>query len=289
MSRHNNKKKSRSMTPTAAHAATEASTNSYTSLSPSPAGIAETASVKPAAFHSTLVSKLEALPLVQTVQTRFVPAVIVGYVSLVLATFQAAWDAAATTVFESPVTPAFAKSRYNSAIALLTRADTFVATLVVDEGISAAAKEFTAHNGRVGLWCAYFYVDYCAHVANTLLTVFVVEPLNFAAREVSAATETVMPHLAELSSTTITISKGIQSRVSADIVEPTRLRANKLIVEPTVHTYKQVAERYEQNLSRENNNIARAIYSTGVDLSASTFKRVNTLAQRVRPAPQKAN
>ncbi|GMM54852.1 Pln1 protein [Maudiozyma humilis] len=289
MSRHGKKKNTSSMTPTAAHAATEASTGSYTSLSPSPAPAAASGSPVPAAFHSQLIAKLAALPLVATVQSRFVPAVIVGYVSLVLATFQAAWDAAAKTVFESPVTPTFAKNKYNAAVGLLTRADSLAATLIVDEGISAAVRLFAEHNGTPGLWCVYFYVDYCAHVANTLLTVLVVQPLNFAAREASAVAETAMPHLAELSSTTATISRGIQARVATDIVAPTRLRANQLIVEPTVHTYKHVAERYEQNLSRENNNVARALYSTGVDLSASTFKRVNSIVQRVRPTPQKAN
>lgn len=236
--------------------------------------------IKPIAYESATFEHLKKYESLKTYVDKYLPHFIISWILLSLQTTNTIIEYG----FNSNLIPKIFKNLYNSIIVKLMSLDGLINYLVLDQGIIAFKSNLNKQNNKIGIWCLYFTLDYIANCFNVLLQKLIVIPLNLKnsvkdAQDGSSTSESNLPHLDELSSTTKSLKKDLTNKVHDNYIQPTKEKANKLIVEPTQNVYKSVSETYETHLNKENNNVPRALYSTGRDLGNTTLKKFNVLVQ----------
>ncbi|CCE93977.1 Pln1p TDEL_0H01180 [Torulaspora delbrueckii] len=212
------------------------------------------------------------------------------------------------TLVDSEYSPKFVKIGYNAISGFGLRFDELVNVLFLREGIDAFLRGWDSHSHKPGFWLLFFWVDYVANVSNILLKQFVVQPFKLNVedkREEDTKSDGTLPHVSELSSTTKSISKDLQSKLQSDYIgpttdfarqkydslvkptadklqseyiEPTRAQLNK-VTEPTraqaMETYKMVSNAYENNFNKSE-SVPRAVVNTGIDLKNFTIENLRS-------------
>lgn len=181
---------------------------------------------------------------------------------------------------------------------LLIKLDNLFAVLIFEKGIDHFITVLqNEKNGTFGIWILLFFIDFLADCSNYLLRELIIKPLNLSHSTASASTssasnnavsnENSLPHLTELTSTTLTLSKDIQNKVQNDILEPAKDNVKKhfdFYIKPTVdqarETYKTVSNKYEMKLKENNSSISKAIYSTGLDIGNETIERLHSFTHK---------
>lgn len=240
--------------------------------------LTSSSSIKPIAYESATFEHLKKFNSLNKYINQFLPNFIISWLIISLEKF----NLIINYCFNSNLIPLILKKIYNSLIIKLMSLDNLINILVLDQGIIAFNSNLIKQNNKIGIWCLYFTLDYIANCFNILLQKLIIIPLNLnnsIKDKQDDNIESNLPHLNELSSTTKSLKKDLQDKVNIDYIQPTKLKANKLIVEPTQNAYKSVSETYETHLNKENNNVPRALYSTGRDLGNTTLKKFNVLVQ----------
>lgn len=186
---------------------------------------------------------------------------------------------------------------------LLTKLDNLLAVLIFKKGIDNFINVLNNEkNGKFGIWILWFFIDYLANCSNHILKELIIKPLNLPYNNNTYTTTTTahntasnntsdgnnkLPHLTELTATTLTLSKDIQNKVQCGIVEPTKDNVKKhfdLYIKPTVdqakETYKTVSDRYETKLKENDESIPKALYSTGLDIGNETIEKLNKFTHK---------
>ncbi|KAG0667451.1 hypothetical protein C6P45_005469 [Maudiozyma exigua] len=241
--------------------------------------LTSSSSIKPIVYESATFEHLKEFNSLKEYINKYLPKFIISWLFISLQKINFIID----YCFNSSLTPLIFKKIYNSFIVKLMSLDNLINILLLDQGIIAFNSNLIKQNNKIGVWCLYFTLDYIANCFNILLQKLIIIPLNLnnsiKDKQNDNNTESNLPHLNELSSTTKSLKKDLQEKVNIDYIQPTKLKANKLIVEPTQNAYKSVSETYETHLNKENNNVPRALYSTGRDLGNTTLKKFNVLVQ----------
>ena len=182
----------------------------------------------------------------------------------------------------------------------LTKLDNLLAILIFNKGIDNFIDILNNEkNGKFGIWILWFCIDYLANCSNHILKELIIKPLNLSYNTTTTTSPSAssgntinnssnaLPHLTELTSTTLTLSKDIQNKVQNDILEPTKDNVKKqfdLYIKPTVEqakeTYKTVSDKYETKLKENDKSIPKAIYSTGLDIGNETIERLNKFTHK---------
>lgn len=230
-------------------------------------------------YKSATFDHLQKYDNFQYLKNLFIPTIVINYLIKLNNLLYDSID----NFFEFHLTPSFLKLYYNKLIKLLMNFDSLFDYLILIEGLNSFQNQLSKKDNKIGLWCIYFFIDYMANFFNIFLKKFIMEPFKLSTNSSSndskkKNTEIEMPHLSELSTTTRSIKNDLQLKVNNDYIKPTKVKATKLL-EPTLNTYKSVSETYETNLSKENNNIPKALYSTGKDLGNMTLKKFNSLTK----------
>ena len=132
-----------------------------------------------------------------------------------------------TKLVESSRTPTFVKQGVNYSIAGVKKLDELVNLLLFREGIDAFIREYRDH-GRLGLWVAYFFIDYVANVTNYTVKEFILRPLALIKDEPhppSSSKAIDLPHIKELSNTTKEVLEPTKEKVVAkydNLVKPAK-------------------------------------------------------------------
>ncbi|CDH15518.1 related to Protein PET10 [Zygosaccharomyces bailii ISA1307] len=245
------------------------------------------------ARNSPTLTNLYRYPLLANSVDRIVN---LPVVNLVLSWTLVAAGKTRNVILESSKTPRFAKMGYNVVSGAGKKLDELFALLVLREGLGAFLEKWHAHGNKPGFWLVYFFVDYWANLMNLLLTHFVVgskrlEDTSGSMGESESGSKS-LPHLQELRSTTIGISRDLGEKVHSDYIDktagyaknkydelfkPVADRIQTDYVDPTrahaLETYKTVSSAYESNLNKSE-SIPRAIISTGVDLKNITLENL---------------
>ena len=236
--------------------------------------------IKPVIYKSATFEHLKKFDNLKIYIDKFLPNFIISWFFVSLQIINKLINSS----FNSNLIPNFIKNSYNSIIIKLMSLDELINLLILDQGLIAFKANLNKQNNKIGIWCLYFTLDYIANCFNILLQKLIVIPLNLKNNSVKdnnsqSITESNLPHLDELSSTTKSLKIDLTNKVHNNYIQPTKEKANKLIVEPTQNVYKSVSETYETNLNKENNNVPRALYSTGRDIGNTTLKKFNVLVQ----------
>lgn len=217
------------------------------------------------------LNKLNSLPYVSYIQARIVS---------ILTFTKAQIDGVAKS-------SKFTEGIIQRIIKMVSIVDTLFELVVLNEGVDSFIAKLEAHSNKIGMWCLLFLVDYLANIFNILLKEFVLKPFKLTSvTQHSSSAETKkneeLPHVAELTSTTRSLSKDLQSKVQNDYIQPTK---NKITarLEPTynqaIETYKTVSSTYENNLNKSE-SIPRALYSTGIDIGSLTIEKLNSIQKK---------
>ncbi|SMN19313.1 similar to Saccharomyces cerevisiae YKR046C PET10 Protein of unknown function that co-purifies with lipid particles [Maudiozyma saulgeensis] len=261
----------------------------------------QTSAIKPLHYQSATYDHLKKYDVLQAYADKYVPQMILTWLAMLATTTQSIINSVISTGFESNYVPHGFKTLFNKLISKTMALDGLLNYLVLDEGVGAFKKSWDKQNGVPGVWCLYFTLDYIANCFNVLLQRLVVIPLNLGSvsdsnkntannsKNNAGVSETLtngvsvengnMPHFDELSSTTKSLTQDLHAKVRNDYIQPTKEKANKLIVEPTQNVYKTVSETYETHLNKQNNNVPRALYSTGREIGNTTLQKFNGLVQ----------
>ncbi|AET39990.1 Pln1p Ecym_5222 [Eremothecium cymbalariae DBVPG len=81
-------------------------------------------------------------------------------------------------VVDSPSSPALFKVAYGYLAEGAKKVDATVNQLLLSDGIDAFILQYVLHNGSLGMWTAYFALDYTANVSNYLIRGLVLKPLQ---------------------------------------------------------------------------------------------------------------
>ncbi|CAB4254598.1 similar to Saccharomyces cerevisiae YKR046C PET10 Protein of unknown function that co-purifies with lipid particles [Maudiozyma barnettii] len=256
--------------------------------------------IQPLHYESATYDHLKKYDALYVYADKYVPQVILTWLALLVTSTQSAVNRVISTGFESNYVPHSFKTLFNKLLSKAMALDGLLNYLVLDEGVGSFKKSWDKQGGVPGVWCLYFTLDYIANCFNVLLQRLVVVPLNLGSvsdssnssnnntsgvSETSAtnSSDTVesgnLPHLDELSSTTKSLTQDLHAKVQNDYIQPTKEKANKLILEPTQNAYKSVSETYGTHLNKQNNNVPKALYSTGREIGNTTLKRFNVLVQ----------
>ncbi|CCK69247.1 Pln1p KNAG_0C01340 [Huiozyma naganishii CBS 8797] len=166
----------------------------------------------------------------------------------------------------------------------LQRADALFALLVLEMGVSAVRSDYEAHGGKWGSWVLLFLVDYYFTVVNVLLqrVLSLVPALSGISSKlqkngVAASSDKPLQHLQDLAQSTATVAGGLRRTVEESYIGPT--------VDTARDTYRDVHAQYEDNLSKADSSVPKALYTTGVNLGAKTLGRIEQLGKKL---PQRA-
>lgn len=192
----------------------------------------------------------------------------------------------------------FIQNIFQKILTFLTKLDNLLAILIFNKGIDNFIDTLNnKKNGTFGIWILWFFIDYLANCSNHILKELIMKPLNLSYNTKPPATSfssdstidsnNTLPHLTELTSTTLNLSKDIQNKVHNDILEPTKDNIKKhfdLYIKPTVdqakETYKTVSDKYEAKLKENDKSIPKTIYSTGLDIGNETIEKLNKFTHK---------
>lgn len=179
-----------------------------------------------------------------------------------------------------------------SLLSVLMKLDSLLAVIIFNKGIDNFIAEWDGKkNGKFGVWILWFFIDYLANVSNHILKELIIKPLNFTSSTTIPSDnldqDDSLPHLAELTSTTKTLSKDIHQKVQTNYVEPTKDNLKTQFdqyIKPTVdqakETYKTVSDKYESKLKENDSSVPKAIYTTGLDIGNETIEKLNKFTQQ---------
>lgn len=87
-----------------------------------------------------------------------------------------------------------------------------------------------------------------------------------------------LPHVAELSETTRSMSRELQTKLTTDVVSPAKNKVNTQFdsyIKPTydsvIESYKSATDAYQDNYSKLE-SVPRAVLNTGIDIGSTTIK-----------------
>ncbi|CAG99714.1 Pln1p [Kluyveromyces lactis] len=218
--------------------------------------------------YPTLIKWLNALLSLSLVSN------IISTISLILFQFR-------IKVIESPKTPTFVKRSFNRSVAIVKKLDEFINTLVFREGIDTFVEEYHDH-GKLGVWVAYFVVDYTANVVNYTVKELILRPLSLIKDEThpsSSGKSVDLPHFKELGNTTKDVLEPTKEKFVArydNLVKPAKDGYEQAIstAKETYSTaYKTVSDKYDTNF-KETESVPRAILTTGSDLGSLTIEKL---------------
>ncbi|CCC68879.1 hypothetical protein NCAS_0B07950 [Naumovozyma castellii] len=230
-------------------------------------------------FNSAVFTHLHRYPVVSKLLTKVDSLPLVGRTTAFLAN--------AGSKFHQR-SPAPVKTIINKILLVTMALDQLVNLLVFKEGIDAFLTSYKNHSNKLGVWIAWFIVDYFANIFNMILTEFLIKPFHLKANENAAAvknTEGNLPHLAKLTNTTKSLTTDLQSKVQSNLqFVPSKdetLERIDTYIKPTYEmgrqTYKMVSDSYETNLSKSE-SVPRAIVSTGIDLGNFTIEKLKSVS-----------
>ncbi|AGO12252.1 AaceriAEL108Wp [[Ashbya] aceris (nom. inval.)] len=212
---------------------------------------------------------------------------------------------------DAPGTPAAVKAAWLRLLAGAQALDSAVSTLVLRDGVDAFREQYVQH-GAVGLWAAYFALDFTANVSNYVLRGLVrplrvaYEPRREEAASPTSSAGSEMPHLRELTNTTNALRRDIstkyieptrtmiesyleptRNKIEAEYIHPIneRVESTKTLLNSTYDAaYETVSRTYEGNLS-SHESVSRALVSTGVDLGSKTLEKIRAVTRSADGQP----